>query len=468
MIVLQCIYGTNSSTYLTWTIDGLVMDYGDMVSVCVICACACVGCGIVWLILLRFCAELFIYIAFALVICTTGICGSMLIYEASQPNQYFSSGSDTQIWCYAIGIALCVLSVLAICYCCCIRHRIALTAAIIGVVVDVIAMCPMIMVTAFLAVFCKVLYLMLCVLCLWSALDYGDNANFTTGQYFGLYTFLIFMSLWGIIILRDIVRVSAAGIIGQWYFHSDNYNPSACLALWRTLTTSSGSVCLGAFLVAVMDTIRIIADYFLRKDCPGWVQCCVDCILACIQGCIDFISNMALCVVGVHGCSFCEGARKAFGSGDTAVGTLIQNSLIEPLEWTGCIAGTLVSVVIPVYFLHQGGELGLEDDSMAWAVGAIFCFVCFFMLHAMMVPLSAGAMALYFCMVEDIGCLETRHPKQREELLRPWEQIHGSHGTHGGNRGFSDDCKIGDDGRMVKLSRRSPDYAAGGAVTASV
>jgi len=82
-----------------------------------------------------------------------------------------------------------------------------------------------------------------------------------------------------------------------------------------------GSLAWGAFIIAIVTTIRVVFEYFVYqyektelKDNIVFkiVTCCIRCYLKCLDCCVKFMNKNAYIQVALHNVSFCTGARQSF------------------------------------------------------------------------------------------------------------------------------------------------------------
>lgn len=82
----------------------------------------------------------------------------------------------------------------------------------------------------------------------------------------------------------------------------------------------TGSIAAGAFIIAVIEFIKIIFLYLAKKaekasggnKCIKAIVCVAECILSCIEKICDYINQAAFAYICVTGDGFCEGAWKGF------------------------------------------------------------------------------------------------------------------------------------------------------------
>mmetsp|Transcript_16614 Transcript_16614/g.35931 ORF Transcript_16614/g.35931 Transcript_16614/m.35931 type:complete len:775 (-) Transcript_16614:968-3292(-) len=138
--------------------------------------------------------------------------------------------------------------------------------------------------------------------------------------------------LWTNQVIVGFSCVTIAGAVGSYYWHRGDSSrmPTfpVLVAMKNTLIYHMGSICFGAFLVAVIQFIRFLLDYLDRKTrelqaqnkFAEWAMCCVKCCMWCLEKIVMFINKNAYIMVGVKGTSYCVSAGRA-------VALIVQNAL---------------------------------------------------------------------------------------------------------------------------------------------
>merc|ERR1712232_1500775 len=99
----------------------------------------------------------------------------------------------------------------------------------------------------------------------------------------------------------------------------------------RSLTTSFGSICFGSLLVAIIEALRALANTARNNDDANAILIClVDCILACIQGIVEYFNKWAYIYVGLYGYSYLEAGKNVM-------------KLFHDRGWEAIIADDLIS-----------------------------------------------------------------------------------------------------------------------------
>ncbi|KAG9301429.1 hypothetical protein G9A89_018101 [Geosiphon pyriformis] len=143
----------------------------------------------------------------------------------------------------------------------------------------------------------------------------GDSIWVVDHRTYFLIGFYLFMYLWGSAVFSNIQRITLASVVSHWYFHRDEDAPTSNqrvikAAITRATTTSFGTVCLGALMLSIVQTLRLVTS-FLKKRLRGRqskVFTCFSYCLRCFEGIIDNLNNYTLIYAGISGESFCSSA----------------------------------------------------------------------------------------------------------------------------------------------------------------
>ena len=109
---------------------------------------------------------------------------------------------------------------------------------------------------------------------------------------------------WTIQVMRYSIHTMAAGVTAAWYFTPQEAFGICSLAVrgsvQRSLTTSFGSICLGALLIAVIQCLDMVVK-MLRNDqrernqrrggCVELLLCCLDCILRLVEDVMQYFNK---------------------------------------------------------------------------------------------------------------------------------------------------------------------------------
>lgn len=120
---------------------------------------------------------------------------------------------------------------------------------------------------------------------------------------------MLVIFFWGAFVFQNIVHVTVAGSVASWKSKSES--GGITLAAWlRATTLSLGSICFGSLMVAFLETIKQVMNFFAWASsqsgncCASCLFCCVSCIVGCIEKALKVFNRYAFTYVGIYGYSF--------------------------------------------------------------------------------------------------------------------------------------------------------------------
>ncbi len=131
----------------------------------------------------------------------------------------------------------------------------------------------------------------------------------STGTHHTMTLFLLFLSLyWTSQVIKNIGHTTTAGTVASWWLIPSFMAGSvASGALRRACTTSLGSICLGSFIVAFLQTLRQMLRLFTKDEDPTFVQFCINCLLECIERMVRYFNHYAYTFVAMYVQYYCPG-----------------------------------------------------------------------------------------------------------------------------------------------------------------
>jgi hypothetical protein len=325
---------------------------------------------------------------------------------------------------WAPGIVFASFAAFTLLYFCCIRSRIDLATRMIRICAGVMFLNPFLFLAAFAVVCLMVGYMALTLataIRVCGHLHDDDNDSDAWGMFF----YFLFLGFWGLEVCRNTVHVTSCGVLGQWYFNTNNM--AAIPELLKALTVHFGSICLGSLLVAIIETIRVIVHWIKEHEAPDnccckFIFCCIECCLACVQRCVEVINSYAYVHVAIKGTGFCTSAKAALnfleGAGLTA---MVNDDIIHKLIFVGSFIGGLCIGGFVGSLGHDNGDFSQDE---AWAWGLTFGISCFFFLLLMLSPLLSMVSALLVSFAEDPAALHSNHPNTYSDLLKAWKEVY--------------------------------------------
>lgn len=267
--------------------------------------------------------------------------------------------------------------------------------------------------------------------------DGAQNGEQVCSGFNYVYLFFLFVSYYFTHqVLQNVLHTTIAGVIGTWWFVPDEVGfcgKAVCGSLYRTLTTSFGSVCFGSLIVAIIEAIRQLIETARSNDeIGGALVCCIDCILGCIQGLVEYFNKWAYVYVGLYGFGYCEAGKSVM-------------QLFRDRGWEALIADDIVSTVLMLVSFVNGiitaGVGMLVAKSTNWfddvinqiengdvivlvTCGIIGFIIGFALCAIIMGVISSAVNATIVLFAEAPAEFETNYPELSQEMRSAYQLAH--------------------------------------------
>lgn len=224
--------------------------------------------------------------------------------------------------------------------------------------------------------------------------------------------FSLFCLFWVYQVCLGVVHVVASGVTAAWFFIGAGHLPPrpSVPIVKRALTTSFGSICLGALLVAMTEALYWAVRTQLENS-NEIVRCIVVCLADLLAALVERFNNYGLVHVAIYGAPYVEASKLTW--------ELIYNFfwdayLNDCLIWP-CVQMTTVGVAAV-----SGGIAWLVTmDAAAAGAAAITALIT---ASVLLRPVYASAIAQFVCMAESssaaalAAAASTRNPEYAHEL----------------------------------------------------
>jgi len=270
-----------------------------------------------------------------------------------------------------------------------------------------------------------------------------DDDGDTLSSVNGVTAFLFFVSLfWGVQLISAVVKTTVSGTVACWWFTPQRESPVRG-SLFRALTTSFGSLCMGSLLVAVVQALRQLILMLKNQAMRGRDRsrnnagafvftCCLglfDCLLRLLERAIQYFNTYAYCYVAAYGMGFLEAGHAVMDlftkRGWTAIvnDDLVSNALafgVFGLMLVNMLCGIMVSFLLDLFLAQSISDVGgfaLMGAVIGLVTGLLVALILTTTLH------SAVAM-VFVCFAEDPAALQTNHPETYALLSDKWNAMH--------------------------------------------
>jgi len=175
-------------------------------------------------------------------------------------------------------------------------------------------------------------------------------------------------------------------VMATWCFVSDEAghccSPAVTGSLFRSLTYSFGSICLGSLLQAIVSVLRYMAESARRHReagdqqdaCSSLFWCIIECLTRCLEDVIDYFNQWAYCFVGIYGLSYIESGRKVVelfrARGWT---TIVTDNLVGyTLGFTTCVVAIGTGLLgLVVEHVVSSAHSDSDPESKSFIFGSI-------------------------------------------------------------------------------------------------
>lgn len=342
---------------------------------------------------------------------------------------FYGIAGAVAVWrhVYPLAAPLFVFALLGVCFYFAIQKRVRFAAANLSAACAAVREYPATLGFALLSVLVQFLWVIT-----WSLAMFGVVRK-TPGDHYGGEVFMLFSLLWGQQVVQYVMFCTVAGTVGSWWFNGTNTRNPTLGALKRALTTSFGSIAFGAALLAIISTMRALANNARRHrsgrgGAAAVVMACLACFAACMLRCLEdllrFWNRFAFVYVAVYGKSYC------------AAGKEVSNLFMER-GWSSIINTNLVDTTLMVGSLGVGAVAGLLGAGLGYlgnhhAVvaeqlyipGTASVAMGFFVALCCSAVISAAVTTVFVCFASAPEALSATNPEHFANLLGAWLDIH--------------------------------------------
>ncbi|ESO92820.1 hypothetical protein LOTGIDRAFT_120296 [Lottia gigantea] len=134
--------------------------------------------------------------------------------------------------------------------------------------------------------------------------------------------YMLFVFLWVMNFIVALGQIVLAGAFASYYWAFNKPDDIAAFPLvasfWRAIRYHLGSIAFGAFIIAVIQMIRIVLEYLDAKlkgsenTIARFFLKCLKCCFWCLEKFMKFLNKNAYIMIAVRGKNFCASAKDAF------------------------------------------------------------------------------------------------------------------------------------------------------------
>ncbi|KAI8855321.1 plasma-membrane choline transporter-domain-containing protein [Chytridium lagenaria] len=266
------------------------------------------------------------------------------------------------------------------------------------------------------------------------------NGTIVAG-FLGLIFSAIYSVAWiaTIVVTRNTIHVTVSGTFATVYFTGVAAPGSKRIevpekavtlkASGRALTTSFGPICFGSLLVALVATLRAIADQARNESAQnGNIFCClvatcISCLLGCIQDLLEYFNKYAFTQVAIYGKGYCQAAKDTWRLVQTrGLEAIINDSLIGNVLFIGSLLAGLTCAFVGYVYVRVSS--GIADTTLNYIVVCLVSGLIGMWLFLILAEvINSGVATTYVCLAEDPATLARQQPELFAKLCATWPEI---------------------------------------------
>ena len=227
---------------------------------------------------------------------------------------------------------------------------------------------------------------------------------------------LLFL-FWGLQVFHGVVHATTCGVVAMWYFTGGAMPRNPTLgALRRALSFSFGSICFGALIVAVINTLCTVLRFLLSRDNDrnAFLKAVARYFLNLLESLAEYFNAYAFVHIAIYGTPYVESAKATWGFvRHSAFGAIINDDFTGTAVFmlmflTAQVSGALSAVLFRVPGVEHGW-------AVPYATGLIIGFI---VARAIFSVLVSGVMALFVCVAEQPDVIDRVNPSFANELKK--------------------------------------------------
>eukprot|EP01087_Luapelamoeba_hula_P019341 TRINITY_DN638_c0_g2_i2.p1 TRINITY_DN638_c0_g2~~TRINITY_DN638_c0_g2_i2.p1 ORF type:complete len:323 (+),score=46.75 TRINITY_DN638_c0_g2_i2:121-1089(+) len=263
--------------------------------------------------------------------------------------------------------------------------------------------------------------LQFCWLALWAAtVTFVNEFSPFLANVFTLY--LVFSLYWTSQVIKNVVHVTTSGTVATWYFMSGTGMPAnpTIKSFKRATTTSLGSICFGSLIIAILRTLRFLADCLRNPENTDsmvvlLLGCLCSCILGFIESLLEYFNSYAFAQVAIYGKPYVQAAKDTWALVHShGMEAVVNDNLVGNVLGMICVvSGVVVGIVGIVLGVVYHDQLGGDYWVLLFIAGFIVGFV---VVMTVTEVVESAVVTVFVCFAEDPEALRANAPHVHKKL----------------------------------------------------
>jgi len=331
---------------------------------------------------------------------------------------------------YPVGIIMIIVFLINVVFFYFWRRRIPFAALILGTVSGLIKKYPATTAVPFVAAIVHLVWNVVWIFAFVTAytLSIPSDPNNGTNLSILVYVVFVFFYFWAGQVFTNTVHVTICGVFATWYFQMQNMQNPTSNSAKRALTTSFGSICYGSLLVAIIKTLRFLAQ--TRGNNNGGamaiIACIIVCLLRCIEQIIQYLNTYAFCQVAIYGKPFCTAAKDTWTLFQQhGIDALVNDNLVGTVLSYSCLLGGIFSAGFAYLICWGLSGSYYPIPVIACVIGLLLGL---FVLAIVLQVVHSGVVTIFVCFSMEPSALNANAPELYNKMREAYNNIFVSYG----------------------------------------
>ncbi|KAI8902209.1 choline transporter-like protein [Globomyces pollinis-pini] len=197
------------------------------------------------------------------------------------------------------------------------------------------------------------------------------------------------------------------------------------------MTTSLGSNCYGSLLIAIIQTLKAIANQARENSANDGnlvmtlIFCCIQCILSMIQDILEYFNKYAFAQVAIYGKDYCTAAKDTWELAKSrGIDALVNDNLIgNVLGFGGFFIGLLTAGCGALVVYFQSSLTASDADTYMIVCALIGFFIGLVEFSVLAGVIDSGVTTTFVCLAEDPAALQKTKPNLYNKIHEVYPQV---------------------------------------------
>lgn len=264
--------------------------------------------------------------------------------------------------------------------------------------------------------------------------EYCDEKDLNSFQTLLAWFVVVTIYYWGVQVFKGIVVCTTAGTAAEWWFSRASPRHPTWWAFERAVTVDLGSICFGAFFVAILKALASIMA-FVKSEVErvggtpgkvlGYALCCCIAMVGCLGKCAEWCTEYAYVTIGIYGHGFtaaCSHVMDLFKTHGLLIAEQDMVVSLVLLMGTGVVG--LTTGAFGALLAENGPDAWTESLAHPAVVSAVVCTAIGLGIGTVCLSVvEAADQAVLISFMEHPKVLETNHPEEHALLASTWKSM---------------------------------------------